>query len=123
MRLSLFSVLALCLVLTAAAPAFAADIDGTWAGSIDSPNGQINVGFTFKADGAKLTGTTTGPDGMEVAIKEGKIEGNALSFKVSLDFGGMPLELNYKGVMTGTDMKLTIDFMGMPIEMNVKKAK
>jgi hypothetical protein len=123
MRLSLFSVLALCLVLIAAAPAFAADIDGKWAGSIDSPNGQVNVGFTFKADGAKLTGTTTGPDGMEVALKEGKIEGNNVSFKVSLDFGGMPLDLNYKGVMTGTDMKLTIDFMGMPIEMNVKKAK
>jgi len=60
---------------------------------------------------------------MEVAIKEGKIEGNNLTFKISLDFGGMPFELNYKGVMTGTDMKLTIDFMGMPIEMNVKKAK
>jgi hypothetical protein len=115
--------LALSLFLAAAAPAFAADIDGKWAGSIDSPNGQINVGFTFKADGAKLTGTTTGPDGAEVAIKDGKIEGNNVTFKVSLDFGGMPLELNYKGVMAGTDMKLTIDFMGMPIEMNVKKAK
>ena len=123
MKLSVFSVLALSLFLAGAAPAFAADVDGKWAGSIDSPNGQINVGFTFKADGVKLTGTTTGPDGAEVVIKDGKIEGNNLSFKVSLDFGGMPLELNYKGVMAGADMKLTIDFMGMPIEMNVKKAK
>jgi len=92
-------------------------------GSIDSPNGPVNVGFTFKATGATLTGTTTGPDGMEVAIKEGKIEGNNLSFKVTLDFGGMPLELSYKGVMAGMDMKMTIDFMGMPIELAVKKAK
>jgi hypothetical protein len=123
MRLSVFSAMALCLFLIAAAPASAADVDGKWAGSIDSPNGPVNVGFTFKADGATLTGTTTGPDGMEVAIKEGKIEGNNLSFKVTLDFGGMPLELSYKGVMAGADMKMTIDFMGMPIELAVKKAK
>ena len=123
MRLSVFSAMALCLFFIAAAPASAADVDGKWTGSIDSPNGPVNVGFTFKATGATLTGTTTGPDGMEVAIKEGKIEGNNLSFKVTLDFGGMPLELSYKGVLAGTDMKMTIDFMGMPIELAVKKAK
>ena len=123
MRLSVFSAMALCLFFIAAAPASAADVDGKWTGSIDSPNGPVNVGFTFKAEGATLTGTTTGPDGMEVAIKEGKIEGNNLSFKVTLDFGGMPLELSYKGVLAGTDMKMTIDFMGMPIELAVKKAK
>jgi opacity protein-like surface antigen len=123
MRLAVFSALALCLFLVGATPASAADVDGKWTGSIDAGQGPIDVGFTFKADGSKLTGSTIGPDGMEVAIKEGKIEGNNLTFKISLDFGGMPFELNYKGVMTGTDMKLTIDFMGMPIEMNVKKAK
>jgi hypothetical protein len=123
MKLAVFSALALCLFLVGATPASAADVDGKWSGSIDSPNGPVNVGFTFKADGTTLTGTTTGPDGMEVALKEGKIEGNNLTFKVTLDFGGMPLELNYKGVMAGTDMKMTIDFMGMPIELNVKKGK
>ena len=122
MKLSLFSVLALCLFLVSAAPASAADVDGKWSGSIDAPNGPVNIAFTFKADAATLTGSTTGPDGMEVALKEGKIDGNNLSFKVTLDFGGMPLELSYKGVMNGKDMKLTIDFMGMPIDVNVKKA-
>lgn len=114
--------LVLCFVLLAALSASAAEIDGKWAGTIDTPNGAVNVAFTFKADGATLTGTTTGPDGAEVAIKGGRIEGNNLSFKVDLEFGGMPLELAYTGVMTGTDMKLTIDFMGMPIEVSVKKA-
>lgn len=124
MRLSVLSTLALCMFLIAAAPVAAADVDGKWTGSIDSPDGTaIAVGFTFKAEGTTLTGTTTGPDGAEVAIKEGKIEGNNLSFKVTLDFGGMPFELNYKGVMTGPDMKLTIDILGMPIELAVKKAK
>lgn len=126
MKLSLFSMLAsvftVCLFLLSAAPASAADVDGKWSGSIDAGQGPINILFTFKADGTTLTGSTTGPDGMEVALRDGKIDGNNLTFKVTLDFGGMPLELSYKGVMSGKDMKVTIDFMGMPVEVNVKKA-
>ena len=54
-----FKALAITLLL-AAAPAFAAGVDGNWAGSIDSPNGAIEIKFSFKADGEKLTGNTTG---------------------------------------------------------------
>jgi hypothetical protein len=106
-----------------ATPAFAAEVDGTWSGTVNTPNGDVPVGFTFKADGAKLTGTTTGPDGMEVAIKDGKVDGNNISFAVALDFGGMPFELTYKGVVSPTEIKLTIDFGGMPFEITVQKAK
>ncbi len=53
-------------------PAGAADVDGKWSGSLDSPNGPVQMGFTFKADGATLSGTSTGPDGAEVAIKSGR---------------------------------------------------
>ena len=121
MKLAARAALVLSLVLLATLSASAADVDGKWAGTIDTPDGAVNIAFTFKADGTTLTGTTTGPDGAEVAIKGGRIEGSNLSFKVDLDFGGMPLELAYTGVMTGTDMKLTNDFMGMPIEVAVKK--
>ena len=44
-----------------AVPAFAADVDGQWTGSVETPMGSIPVGFTFKADGATLTGTSLGP--------------------------------------------------------------
>lgn len=46
--------LAIALIL-AAAPAFAADVDGKWTGSLDSPGGPMQVSYTFKADGNKLT--------------------------------------------------------------------
>jgi len=110
--------------LLLAAPAFAADVDGKWSGSIDTPNGAVQIGYTFKADGAALTGTTTGPDGMEVAIKNGKIDGDKISFLVSVDFGGMPLDLNYKGVVAADQIKLSMEFPGapMPIELTVKKS-
>lgn len=105
-----------------ASSAFAADIDGKWAGSVDTPNGPVNVGYTFKADGAALTGTTIGPDGMEVKISNGKIDGAKLSFDVALDFGGMPFTLSYTGVLAGDTLTLTADFGGMPFEIKVKKA-
>ncbi len=104
-----------------ATSAFAADVDGKWTGSMTTPGGDVNVGFTFKADGAALTGTTTGPDGMDVKITDGKLDGNNVSFTVNLDFGGMPFVLNYKGVLAGTQIKFTIDVFGMPLELTVKK--
>ena len=105
-----------------ASPAFAADVDGKWAGSIESPNGPVNIAFEFKADGTSLTGSTTGPDGSQVAIKNGKIDGDNITFSVSLDFGGMPVEIGYKGVVAPAEIKMELDFMGMPIPIVVKKA-
>jgi hypothetical protein len=116
-----FRNLALGFVLLAAS-AFAADIDGKWKGNIDTPMGPIEVGFTFKADGAALTGTTTGPDGMEIKITNGKIEGDKISFDVAIDFGGMPLTINYTGVLKGADLALKAEFFGMPLEIAAKKA-
>ena len=114
------SALVLGLMLLAA-PAFAADVDGKWAGSLEVGQGPVNVAFDFKSDGTTLTGSTTGPDGSALAIKNGKIDGKNITFNVTLDFGGMPFELNYKGVVSPTEIKLTLDIMGMPLEFVVKK--
>lgn len=105
-----------------AAPAFAADVDGKWAGGLETPNGPVNVAFEFKADGATLTGSMSGPDGAPLSIKNGKIDGQNITFNVTLDFGGMPFELAYKGVVAPAEIKLTLDIMGMPLEFVVKKA-
>jgi opacity protein-like surface antigen len=111
------------LALMLAAPARAADVDGKWTGSLDTPMGAVQVGFNFKADGATLAGTTTGPDGSEIAIKNGKIDGDKITFLVSIDFGGMSLDLNYTGVVKKDSMELTLDVMGMPFNFVVKKAQ
>ena len=103
------------------ASAFAADIDGKWSGSLDTPNGAIAVGFNFKADGATLTGTTTGPDGTETKIADGKVDGNKVTFNVTIDFGGMPFTIAYKGEVSGANLKLTLDFAGMPFDIALKK--
>jgi len=120
---ALLPLLVLFLTLAGVAPARAADVDGKWTGSLDTPMGAVNVGFNFKADGTTLTGTTTGPDGGDIAIKNGKIDGDKISFVVSLDFGGMAFDLNYTGVVKPDQVALTIDIMGMQMSFNVTKAK
>ena len=122
-RRMLLPILVTFVLVLAAAPARAADIDGKWSGSLDTPMGAVQIGFTFKADGTTLTGTNTGPDGGEIPIKNGKIDGNKISFVVTIDFGGMMFDLNYTGVVSPDVVKLTIDFMGMPMSLDVKKAK
>ena len=115
------------LVLTfflAAAPAFAADVDGKWSGTISVAGaGDFPAQFEFKADGTTLTGTTMGPDGMNVAIKDGKIDGDKFTFMVSFDLGGMALEIAYSGVVSPAELKMKADVLGMTMDFVVKKDK
>jgi hypothetical protein len=112
-----------------ASVAFAANIDGNWAGEVQGMDGNpMKISYTFKADGATLTGTTKGMDGKDISIQEGKIEGNQFSF--SLDFGmGMPMK--FKGTVTGDQIEMKMDMGdaggggGMPemAPMILKKVK
>jgi hypothetical protein len=107
--------------LFVASSGLAADVDGKWSGTLSMQGSDFPVSFTFKADGAALSGSTTGPDGTEIKIADGKVDGNNLSFSVSFDFGGMPLTITYKGVLSGQEIKLAMDIQGMPAEVTVKK--
>ena len=108
-------------VFLVASPVFAADIDGKWTGTVNTPMGEAPVAFEFKADGTTLTGTALGLDGSQVPIKNGRIEGNVITYVVTFDFGGMTFDFSYKGVVAPNEIKLTAEFMGMPIEFTVKK--
>jgi hypothetical protein len=110
-------------LLLLAVSAFAADVDGKWSGSMSTPMGDIPIGFTLKADGAMLTGSMNGPDGAPIPIKDGKVDGANISFSVTVDFGGMPFTLLYKGVVSAEGIKFTGDAGGMPFELAVKKDK
>jgi hypothetical protein len=114
-------VVTLCVV--AFVPLHAADVDGKWTGSLDTPMGAIPIEFNFKADGATLNGSMLGPDGGQIPIKNGKVDGNKISFNVSLDFGGMSLDFAYTGALSGDTLQMSSDFMGMPFMFSMKKAQ
>jgi hypothetical protein len=110
-------------VLLVSSTVLAAPVDGKWTGMLDTPMGPISVGFNFKADGAVLAGSSIGPDGAELPIKNGKVDGDKITFSVDIDFGGMAMTLGYTGLVSADQIKMTIDFMGMPFDFVVKKAQ
>ena len=111
-----------CASLLVALPALADTVDGKWVGSLDTPNGPVDVNYTFSAKGEMLTGFTTSPDGMSIPIKDGKIKGNKLSFSLTLDFGQGPVTFNYTGEVSPAQLKLHTDFMGQPLDFALKKS-
>lgn len=107
-------------VLLVAGIAFGADIDGKWTGKIAGMDGnEMEISYTFKAEGTKLTGFTPTPDGQKMEIQDGKIDGNNISF--SLAFGEMKMEMT--GVVSGNELKLSMDMMGTPMEFTLKKGQ
>jgi hypothetical protein len=108
----------------AAALLIAADISGKWTGDMPGRGGEtMPTSFTFKADGDKLTGTMTGPQG-DIPLQEGKITGDQLSFSTTLDFGGNSVKIVYKGAVAGDQIKMTRerDGSGQPREFTIKRA-
>ena len=65
---------------------------------MQTPDGNsMDLSFTFKQDGAVLTGSVVGPQGGDpIAITDGKIDGDKISFKIS--FNGMTI--THEGVVS-----------------------
>lgn len=97
----------LALFVVLAAAAMASDLDGTWKATADGPQGAMERTFTFKTDGAKVTGETTSSMMGKSTIDNGKLDGDTVTFSISIDFGGNPMKVEYKGKITGKEMKLT----------------
>src|SRR5262245_17947537 len=96
-----------CSVALLLAVAVAADISGKWTGDMPGRGGDMAPPtFTFKADGDKLGGSMTGPQG-DIPLQEGKIAGNQISFSTTLDFGGNSIKILYKGTVNGDQIKMT----------------
>lgn len=62
--------------------------------------------FFFKADGKKLTGTVSGPDG-KFAISEGEINGDEISFIVVGGAADHGMTMEYKGKVGLNEIQFT----------------
>jgi hypothetical protein len=109
-------------MLLVAGMAFAADIDGKWTGELDMGGQKIPVEYNFKANGATLTGSTPIME-QKIDIKDGKIDGNNVSFSITIGEGEQGMKIEYKGVLAGDKLTLKFDMMGQPSELVLKKAK
>ena len=105
------------------APAFGADITGTWTASFETQVGTQNYTYTFKVEGTKLTGTAKSNLG-EGAIENGTVNGDDVSFVENLNYQGMPFQIQYKGKISGNEIKFTrVVTEGIIEELVAKRAK
>lgn len=93
------------LLLCFAFGVLAADVTGKWTAQVPGRSGQMREQtFNFKADGDKLTGTVSGRQA-DIAIADGKISGDAISFTVKMEYGGNTVEQKYTGAVAGDEIK------------------
>lgn len=59
-------------------------IDGDWKGTRETPNGTIEINYTFKVEGDKLTGTWKTQFGV-AKIENSKVEGKKFSYSISFN--------------------------------------
>lgn len=105
--------------------ALAADVTGKWTAQVPSrQSGQTREQtFNFKAEGAKLTGTVSGRQG-DVAISNGAISGDTITFTVKMEYGGNAVEQKYTGTVAGDEIKFKREGgQGPAREFTAKRAK
>lgn len=119
---SIMALLFVC-VFTAAA----ADLSGKWVAQVPGRQGNtMEQTFTFKVDGAKLTGTVSSQRG-DQEIVEGKVSGDDISFMTVMKFNEMEIKQVYKGKAAGNEIKFSRTMEGgrgggTPVEFVAKKS-
>ncbi len=96
------------LIAVFAVVACAADITGNWKADLQTPQGTVQVNYTFKQDGEKLTGTWQTAQSPTIQITEGKVTGDKVSFVVQLGPNGGGMTFAHEGTIAGDEMKLTM---------------
>src|SRR5215475_16218138 len=97
---------AIAILTLVASSAWAADLNGKWVGQAQEKGGEPReISFDFKVAGAKLTGSVAGA--LNGTITNGKVNGDELSFTLSVGKEGAKRILNFKGQVVNGEIKFT----------------
>jgi hypothetical protein len=105
---SLVVVTLVALAALTAAPHAQGELNGAWALSFSTPNGNMDASATFKQDGEALTGTMSAPQG-EVPLK-GTVKGKAFTFTIDVESSNGQLTIHLQGEVDGDSITGTFDF-------------
>src|SRR5260370_7119843 len=115
----------LFLMVAPAVIAMAADVTGNWKATAEGPNGSLERTFVFKVDGNKLTGETTSQMMGKSTIMDGKVDGDNLSFTITVKFQDNEVKLTYKGKVSASGNEITLPSEGIgptPLEWHAKRS-
>jgi enterochelin esterase-like enzyme len=102
--------IALLTLAFASLSALAADVTGTWKAEFDTQRGLQKYTFTLKQDGTSVTGkANVERDGekREAELKEGKVEGDTVTFVEPLKIQDNDIRIVYTGKISGNEIKFT----------------
>ncbi|HLH07184.1 MAG TPA: hypothetical protein VKW78_08100 [Terriglobales bacterium] len=99
------TILGLLCMLIFAGLCLAEEATGTWKGS----SNEGDWVFKLKSEAGKVTGNTYSMEGKELPIKDGKLEGNNISFAFDTEWQGQPIGLVCKGTVKGDSMALHVE--------------
>jgi hypothetical protein len=92
---------AIMIALSIAAAAHAADISGKWY----VPMEGVYVEMDFEVDGTVLKGTMYNPQSGTAKIKDGKIDGDNISFYVERKFASRDMRVVWQGLVSGDEIE------------------
>jgi hypothetical protein len=113
----------LILMAVFALTASAADITGNWKATLDMGGQAMERTFTFKQDGAKLTGETTSSMLGKSTITDGKVDGDTVTFSITGNMQGQDVKMTYTGkIVSATEIKFDVGgTIGQNIQWDAKK--
>ena len=125
--MKLRALMALLCVLALVIPALAQGIDGKWEATQTTQRGEVKITFDLKNAGGNVSGTVSQGQGQPQEIKNGKLEGNKVTFETSQPprGGGDPVTVSWTGTLSGDSLKLTRSGGGRggPQELEAKRVK
>jgi hypothetical protein len=103
-----FKSLLIAAVVLCSSHALAQSPAGKWAVTVNGPQGPFEVTYEFKVEAAgSLTGTVSNPAIGSVAVKQGKLADNRLSFAIDwIAPDGSPQALEYIGTVKAEEIEL-----------------
>ena len=96
----------------------AADISGKWVGQVHRGGQTVETTFVFKVDGDKLTGTVSDGQGGTMAIEDGKVSGDTVSFAVTTQRG----KRTFTGAASANEIKFKREGGQNPSEFVAKRS-
>jgi hypothetical protein len=88
---------------TRAAGGPTAQVGGTWAVLVSSPQGEMPTTLTLTQSGDALDGTMTSQFGT-VSIADGRVQGRTVTFSMSMTVGGQAMQMSVEGEVDGNRM-------------------
>ncbi len=80
-----------------------AQIAGTWAMTMQSPQGPLDITMALTQSGTSFSGTMTSMMGTS-PIDEGRISGRTATWSMTMQAGGQTFTLSYRGQVEGNRM-------------------